>query len=365
MKKIALLSGAYINAGDFLIEKRCVELLSNLIADSEVSVLKRNENFSDRIDFLNSFDGIVFGGGPYYLSDIYQTQIPFVDELKKIKTKILFMGGGGFSLEASDFLKPNYFSTKTKMLFEKTSLPLGCRDWQSLNFLSTQNFNNTLMTGCPAWYEQKHLNNVNLQNHLNKKMKITVSECAYDENVDLLRDLIVFLRGKYQDAEISLVIHRGIRPLIQEVIDSWLCKNLDINIVDITGSAEGFSIYDNSDLHVGFRVHAHLYNLSIRNKSVLINEDFRGFAMNETLGLNQIEIDRLNFKKVRLYKNLYAMKQISGQNDETRRNTIKKINFALHEMEETEGLRIKKAFETMRFYYNNMQKHIRMFNEVL
>lgn len=65
-------------------------------------------------------------------------------------------------------------------------------------------------------------------------------------------------------------------------------------MTDISGSADGFLIYDNCDLHVGFRVHAHIYNLSKRNKTLLLNEDFRGFAVNETLGFYQIDIDIIN-----------------------------------------------------------------------
>lgn len=38
-------------------------------------------------------------------------------------------------------------------------------------------------------------------------------------------------------------------------------------------------------MHIGFRVHAHIYNLSRRNCSVLIEEDGRGAGVNQALGL--------------------------------------------------------------------------------
>jgi hypothetical protein len=43
-------------------------------------------------------------------------------------------------------------------------------------------------------------------------------------------------------------------------------------------------LYDEADLHVGFRVHAHLYMNSISKPSVLLNEDGRGKAVGLVLG---------------------------------------------------------------------------------
>lgn len=46
--KIALMSGAYVNAGDFLIEQRSKKLLETNILDAEVDVLKRNVSYDDK-----------------------------------------------------------------------------------------------------------------------------------------------------------------------------------------------------------------------------------------------------------------------------------------------------------------------------
>ena len=42
--------------------------------------------------------------------------------------------------------------------------------------------------------------------------------------------------------------------------------------------------YDKVDLHVGFRVHAHLYMLSMRKPSILLIEDGRGYGVFYSLG---------------------------------------------------------------------------------
>ena len=41
-------------------------------------------------------------------------------------------------------------------------------------------------------------------------------------------------------------------------------------------------------MHVGYRVHAHIYNLSRRGTSILIEEDARGAGVNDALNLRHI-----------------------------------------------------------------------------
>jgi len=44
------------------------------------------------------------------------------------------------------------------------------------------------------------------------------------------------------------------------------------------------ALYDLTDLHVGYRVHAHIYSLSQQSASILINEDTRGVGQVTALG---------------------------------------------------------------------------------
>ena len=60
--KIALLSGAYKNAGDFLIVRRCKELLQAVIPNCEITEFARNKNLEDKIDAINKMDVLVLGG---------------------------------------------------------------------------------------------------------------------------------------------------------------------------------------------------------------------------------------------------------------------------------------------------------------
>ena len=64
--KIVLMSGAYVNAGDFLIEQRCLRLLEKYLPKAQVDVWKRNISCEGRLEELRAYDLIVFGGGPGY-----------------------------------------------------------------------------------------------------------------------------------------------------------------------------------------------------------------------------------------------------------------------------------------------------------
>ena len=62
--KIAFLSGAYKNAGDFLIESRCMELLTYFIKDISIDKFLRNE-ITGKCEELNNYDAIIIGGVRY------------------------------------------------------------------------------------------------------------------------------------------------------------------------------------------------------------------------------------------------------------------------------------------------------------
>ena len=63
---------------------------------------------------------------------------------------------------------------------------------------------------------------------------------------------------------------------VNEDIDS-LCKSEGIESVKIYESPDdGLDIYNDADLHVGFRVHAHVSALSRRIYSYLLEQDGRG-----------------------------------------------------------------------------------------
>lgn len=65
----ALMSGAYVNAGDFLIERRAIALIKNIFPTIQFNIFKRNE-FGNRNKELRQSDVIIFGGGPIFMNKL-------------------------------------------------------------------------------------------------------------------------------------------------------------------------------------------------------------------------------------------------------------------------------------------------------
>lgn len=351
--KIALMSGAYVNAGDFLIESRVKLLLERFLEGADVHILKRNIKYDNKIDELNSYDLIVFGGGPGYRKNIYPQSIPFISDLQTLHTPVVLLGWGWKGKAATGkYLYNLTFSEQTKTFLkfiESGGMPFGCRDWYTAHFLKNQGFNHTVMTGCPAWYDLCHIEHLKVNKIWKSEVAspfICISDPAYASNLPIMKPLIIYLREKYPDANIKMVLHRGLDKKDMLLQHDFLEK-YNITYTDISGSVKGFDIYNECDLHIGFRVHAHIYNLSRGNISVLLNEDVRGAGVNDALGIQNIYL--------KPYGRILHRKIARGEID----MLMKTIEDYLQYISDTECLQYKNACENMRFYYLTMQKFIK------
>jgi len=339
-------------------------LISHLIPNSEITILKRlNHDYSDRINELNGFDCILFAGGPLYQPGLYRKSLPFVNiqVIKDIKKPVFFVGGG---LHHNPYLCK--FSDLDRIFFDKgvcDSVPIGCRDVPTLRFMKREGYR-AMLTGCPAWYDLDYVEQTELKSkNPGEIQKICVSEPAKSVNVPLFLDLLLHLRKKYPHAVINILNHReqkkGIVSRLKELNDKS-----GIGFLDISGSVDGFKAYDDCDLHVGFRVHAHIYNLSRRNLSVLYNEDVRGYGINQTIGLDNFNINAVPNRKKKLFGHYYLMKDnisiihqyeiIGKMFDDFMDDTIEQ-NFE----------NFDNAFKKMKRYYQNMIAFFMAVNKVI
>lgn len=219
------------------------------------------------------------------------------------------MGGG---LKGSVY--QSTFSKLDRLFFDlgkHDEVPFGCRDILTYRFLSHQGYR-PLLTGCPAWYYLPKITETTLRNKKPEDIKkICVSEPGQERNVPLLKALLLHLRKSFSKAEIVLVNHREKK---QSVLgDEAKLMEAGIKVVNISGSVNGFSIYDDCDLHTGFRVHAHIYNLSHRNLSILFNEDVRGNGVNLTLGLENVNMEAPSYIQKKIFGN-YSIVRFANRN---------------------------------------------------
>lgn len=215
MKKAIILSGAYKNAGDFLIVDRCKKLFRKIYPQIILIELPRNIDLSEQLDEINTSDALVLAGGPLYFRDSYPRIIPLVDNLDQISTKIITVGCGISALDDSEDAIYEEFRFDAKMSkllerIEKDQGYLSCRDFKTAEALKNQGFRKTLMTGCPAWYDLENIYKLGSKRYqLNSIENIYISDPAYEENLQIVIELINYLKKRFQTSKITLIFHRG------------------------------------------------------------------------------------------------------------------------------------------------------------
>lgn len=353
--KIAVLHGAIINAGDFLIKNRAVALLKYFYPDSEIVEYYRNQSLEEKIPEINTCDILIFAGGPGYCNGFYPRMAPITDDLNKIKIPVMLLGMGWWEHNSDVVSQYSYqFEEPMRALFQKATekgLKMGCRDIATVNVLRNNGYDNIAMTGCPAWYNLEHIGITRYTGKgLTSCRKICISDCGNMANWGLAVELTQFVRRFFGNCEIYFVCHRGF-PDARLGIEP-IMKELNVHFMDISGSDEGFKVYDDCDLHIGFRVHAHIYNLSRRNLSILLEEDARGSSLNATLGLPEIKTKYLQVENGALQYHI---------NDKI----IYQVEDALLNLAENHYCSMENAYRMMNQYFENMKRHILSIKDII
>ena len=368
MLKIAFLSGAYKNAGDFLIEERSIKLIQYFIQDISMDKFFRNELFGE-CEKLNDYDAIIIGGGPIYSQNIEQ-YLPIEEMIHVIEKPIMIIGGGWYGTSGGYQQVYDYrFSKLSKKFLEavdKDGFGLSCRDLYTYRTLRKEGYQNVWITGCPAWYNLDTLKQSTLRENSAEIRSIVISDPARESNFETALSVVQYLREYYPEAKITFLFHRGITPdkfTPQSVAESTvkLKKSLQPycdDILDISYGGTGFSIYDTCDLHVGFRVHAHIYCLSMRNRSILIEEDGRGAGVNQILGIPSlkaysdcIQTNNTIYMKVKRKLNLFAYHHV-----------VEDLCLYLEILQATGDLYFENAFRSQQNYFRLMGNFISRLN---
>lgn len=368
---IALLSGADKNAGDFLIVHRAKKLIEQEIPDCVLHEFKRNEDLESSLDEVNSCDVVLFAGGPGYMQDMYPNKMPLVGDLNRIKPPFFAMGMGAYSLSAN--VESYLFTDQSRTLlerFERDGFGLGCRDGLTEDILHQVGVRNTLMTGCPAWYD---LDKIEAQVLFRRPVQgnidhIAISDPARPENIPLACSLVRYVVEELQPRKITFVFHRGWKSdqysrgylaTCQQNLKTWLDRQR-IDVCGIEYSNEGFGVYNDTDMHIGFRVHAHIYNMSQRHPSFLIEEDGRGWGLDETLGLDHIgklasgtfgEKARIMSPYVGAMETLFSKRRSQP--------VLSKLDSVIHAEFESDFSKMRAAFKKMEESYSVMRNHLR------
>lgn len=311
-KYFITLTGAKKNVGDFLITGRAIELLEHIAPEFEYVLRPHWQELND-IEFINKSEGIIILGGPGFQMNMYPGVYKLVENLKDIKVPIYTLGTGWKGVPGDRTTERLYEFTDSAQrmlnIMDNTPAGMSCRDYQTKRALNNNGYNNVTMTGCPVWYD---IHSLGEKFTAPKEIKRVVYTPAQDETFsEQSIEVLDFLINKYKNAEIIVSFHRGIG-----VIDEFTPKSdaentkkladkaekMGAKVVDVSYDRAKLDFYDDCDLHVGYRVHAHIYFLSKRMPSILLHEDGRGNGVSEALESPGVDAYKLS----KLYSNIFS-----------------------------------------------------------
>lgn len=300
-----ILTGSKNNAGDFLIKYRAKKLFAALRPDRDIVDLDAWKPFDQAsLDLVNNSKALILLGGPALQAHMYPGIYALTANLDDIKVPVTTMGIGWKSISGNWEDTYDYPLSASAMQLlrkvESSGLPMSVRDFHTLNALAFKGIDNVLMTGCPAYYDLDYIGKpVQLPETLHKvAFSLGVS---FIESPSMEREMkaqILQLKDYFKDSEFEVVFHHGLDPDTflkshgakqvhnqkHNEFAQWLNAS-GVAYVDISGSAENLvEYYSQIDLHIGYRVHAHIFMNSISRMSVLIAEDGRGKATEKVIG---------------------------------------------------------------------------------
>lgn len=299
-----ILTGSKNNAGDYLIKYRAKKLFSILRPDRKIIDFDGWKPLSDQdLSVVNESKALILVGGPALQNRMYPRVYGLRKNLDDIKVPIMMMGVGWYSKSGRWEDTYNYKLDENSLRLLKKIADSGflssVRDYHTLNTLQNFGIKNVLMTGCPALYEADQINQVfSFPNEIKKiGYSLGVSMNTSENMKRQMKQVLITLKDMFPDAEVVTVFHHSIaedylqtdgatKKLYKTHLQfkDWLEEN-DFAYVDISGSAENLmEFYDSCNMHVGYRVHAHIFMSSISKLSVLLNEDGRGRALEKVIG---------------------------------------------------------------------------------
>jgi len=287
---IVTLTGAFKNAGDYLIGQRARTLVATHV-DSDVVDINRKAITDKHYDTFNRARAVLLTGGPAYQKNIYPGVYDL--DLDRITVPVLAFGlgwKGNLRTSTAEFRFTDESTAFVQRIHANKSLLSSCRDQLTVEVLHLHDVDNVLMTGCPAWYDETKLAQDYEFNPNIKRIVLSMPAVPHAQ----MKDLIKGIRKLFPKAEKFLAFQSGYTSSHSTKGAEYTRENLKLLAL---GRINGFKpisfesdfvkfneFMDTIDFHVGYRVHSHIYTLSQRKPSVLIAEDSRGVGQVEALG---------------------------------------------------------------------------------
>ena len=300
--KFVLLHGSIKNVGDFLIYERARQLVEHYRQPGELIELPRWQPLDEYLDVINRSTAVIMCGGPAYAANFYPNIYPFLKNLAHIRVPIIPLGLGWSGKVNADTGKFEFTQQSHSAIEEiHNRIPFSSvRDVLTEEIIKKAGIKNIMMTGCPAWYSLPDLDRGFEAPQIIRR--VVISTPARRRHFYQAKQVVDLVKRRFPKAQKHLVFHRGILPdknktINKSVFDAGLAiygKSRGFHVTDASYSTRKIDFYRECDLHIGFRVHAHIDFLSFRKPSILLQEDGRGLGQSKTLQTQDISSQSQN-----------------------------------------------------------------------
>jgi hypothetical protein len=293
-----LLVGAKRNVGDHLIVDRAMKLLRALRPERELVTLPRWEPLDAHLDIVNAAAAVILCGGPALQKHLYPGVYPLVEDLSRIRPPLVAFGLGWKWIPGDERDLARFeFDRRADPLLSRLSEDqrVSVRDYLADRVLRRRGVGGVRMTGDPAWYDLDHIGGELVPPTV--MSRIVVSVPADPVHHPAVETLARRLTERFREARVVAAFHHGwtAGPHVAERSAQAyirLKERLEAAGYEAADLASDLAsmetLYGGAALHVGWRLHAHLFCLSRRQASFLLEEDCRGRGASEALGVRGV-----------------------------------------------------------------------------
>ena len=267
------------NVGDQLISSSTISLIQSRIKNFNPIVEFRATNLDK---YENTIVENIIAPGFSICDRTYPELYGLYSDIKKLPN--FFPIGCSFQhTEPSFNAFDSYSYSKETLEFFKSitakSGPLPCRDQLIVDMLIKHNIS-AVYSGDMAIYDEKHLNTIFIPPKEINSIVFTVGhhEKYYEQAAEILK----MISKTFKNSKLYIAFHSKVSSKLKEITD--LATSLGYKELHLYGDVKNLDIYNNIDLHIGYRLHGHISFLRRRKPSVLLIEDARSFGFANTKG---------------------------------------------------------------------------------
>ncbi len=271
------------NIGDRLIEESTKKILYDVLGVSDFHTIWR-EDIKNNVSLINQSSIMVFACLAIR-NDMFPRIYSMPESISDITIPLLVISAGT-SLSHSEIVSCELGSDAS---FDKAtisgirairskSIGFSCRGEVTFNVLNQMQINDIAMIGDVAFYEPRF--DEQRFKKINSIRKIAVSTPHYPKIYkEHFFDLLFSLRQEFPKSEIHVIVHGTSDWLFSKNLEKFNCEIHDIYMKDL----DSLDIYSEMDIHIGYRIHAHVSALKRRIPSYLFAIDGRGVDYCRTL----------------------------------------------------------------------------------